>query len=99
MSNLEYLGFTKEEIDNLVEKEGIISVRGIVNRFDNTKKIFDKLKEIGINDVKNIIFVFIDLFFMDYEDFLDILNKKDLEKFVKEVNENPEEITSLILDD
>jgi len=99
LSNLEYLGFTKEEIDNLVEKEGIISVRGIVNRFDNTKKIFDKLKEIGINDVKNIIFVFIDLFFMDYEDFLDILNKKDLEKFVKEVNENPEEITSLILDD
>ena len=77
MNNLLKVGIKQNVIDDMIENNSTSSVIALDNSYDNVFKIFNTLKILKVKDsiIDNLLINRIDLFFMDYEKFLEKVKK------------------------
>lgn len=91
---LEY-GFTEEEINAFSENIPPLLEEQIFNSYALVGKNIEVLKDLGVNDYKNIFIKYYDMFLMDYSNFVNIFNKYERDDLVEKINNNIEIIEFL----
>ncbi len=86
---LEY-DFTEEEIENFSQNVPPLLVEKILNSYQLISKNIESLKNIGIQNYKNIFIKFYDMFLMDNSNFMNIFSKYDTADLVEKIDANYE---------
>lgn len=85
---LEKFGFTNEELQTL--KNGSSNV--LITKLCENKKLVQAnlryLVDLGAMNVKEIFLQYVELFFMDNSNFVEIFNKYDREDLIEKINKN-----------
>lgn len=95
MNELLKLGFTEKEIDNLIKDYDENRVYSLILNFENTKKIFNTLKSMHVSDVKNLVFCRIDLFTMNYDEFVLKLKNSNITNIGERINDDVDVIEDI----
>ena len=76
MDNLLKIGISQDTINNMIETSGINNVEELDVNYDNTNKILTALKQLKIRKetIDILLINYIDLFLMNYNKFLLIVN-------------------------
>ncbi len=82
--------FSDKEIQELSANIPPLLVESIFNSYRLVSKNLDSLKELGIQNSKEIFTKFYDMFLMDNSNFMNIFNKYDREDLVEKIKKNPD---------
>ena len=88
MLDLIEIGISENIIDEMINYNGVTKV-GLLNaEYKNTYKIISALEEIRIDDTTiNLLLInMIDLFFIDYDKFINILKNNDIKDISERIN-------------
>ena len=88
-------GFDEEEIKVFSANIPPLLHEHILNYYLLIKRNIDYLKEIGIENYKEIFTKFYDMFLMDKSNFVNIFNKYDREDLVEKINKSADVVEYL----
>lgn len=99
MKNLLKIGLSSEIIEEMIENNGIYLVTDLNDNYLDAYKIINTLEQIKISkDTINLLLInLIQLFFMDYNKFLEKLRDKDLTDISDRINSDFEEAYDIFL--
>lgn len=80
--------FTEEEIKDFSTNIPPLLLEQIFNSYKLVSKNIDSLKELGVNNFKEIFKKFYDMFLMDNSNFMNVFNKYDRVDLVEKLEKN-----------
>lgn len=79
---------SNELIDQIIEVHGKAVRDSLELNFENTYRVYNTLKMIGVEDIDSLLLNKVDLFFMDYNEFTSKLENKDIREVARLINED-----------
>ncbi len=95
MSELVKIGIKQETIDKLLAAYGETPVDLLEINMENTYKIYNFLVMLGIKDIDNILLSRIDLFSMDYNEFISKIENRNMNDLRDLINRDPSSIEKI----
>lgn len=91
------LGIKDDMCKMILDKYSLSQLYSLEADIDNFKKIYNYLKNIGIKNVDELLYINIDLFTYSYNKFIQLLSEKNnLMMFVNRINEEAGSIFELL---
>lgn len=88
MDNLKEIGISEKTITDMIEVNGVSVVDDLDTNYENAYKIIMLLKKLNIKKIDSLLVERIDLFFKDYQNFIDTLKDKNLIEISNYINED-----------
>ena len=88
MDYLKNIGFTSEEIENLVENVPTKVLDLLKENYKLVTQNLNFIKDLGVSNYKEIFNKYYDMFLMDPELFSEIFNKYDKEDLIEKLKKN-----------
>lgn len=101
MDNLLRIGISQDQIDDMIEINGIFDVERLDVDYSNTYRIISTLEQLKVRkDVINVLLKhYIRLFLMDYNKFISKLRYADLGDVSAKINDDAESVNDIFLAD
>ena len=101
MDNLLKIGISQEQIEDMVEINGIFDVERLDVDYTNTYKIISTLEQLKVRKetINMLLKNYIKLFLMDYNKFISKLRYADLKEVSTRINDDIDSVNEIFLSD
>ncbi len=99
MHNFSDAGISDELVNKLTDSYGQTIVDSLEININNVYKVYKSLNMMGVKKVDDLLLGRADLFLMDYEDFLNILEKKGIDNIADLLNEDLNNVNDIFFSD
>lgn len=101
MNNLLNIGISQNTIDEMIKVNGINLVADLNDNYLSTYNIIDGLRQLFISEenIESLLIYGINLFFMDYNLFINKIKGQDLSNISERINADYNEAIDIFLND
>lgn len=99
MHNFSDAGISDELVSKLTDSYGQTIVDSLEININNVYKVYKSLNMMGVKKVDDLLLGRADLFLMNYEDFLNILEKKGIDNITDLLNEDLNNVNDIFFSD
>jgi negative regulator of genetic competence, sporulation and motility len=96
MNNLLEIGISNNTIKEMINKNDYLTIEDLDFNYNNVKDIIKYFKNIGINNIDNLLINYNYIFFIDLDIIKEELNKYDINEVVNSINSDSSSIVELL---